>query len=247
MLLKRFPFTTLIIFLIYLNTVHSQAVYEHESNKIVTVVKYQVGNNFNYSENHYNKISIGKDDGSYGYSSEVYRTVVEFDLSDIPDGSRIDEAYLKVYLESYQSEYSIKIREFTGDVDSQTDSEIWNAINTGTTFYGNVPYNFYIELTNSDYLKKSILSSLISDKLRIGFLSNNENINGSSAKITGVTLHVEYSEKISITVTNSFDAGKFNVDDTLRSDGFISSYWYNGDIHKFENWDQNHSGEDYVF
>ena len=144
--------------------------------------------------------------------------------------------------------YTMKIREYTEDPNFQSNEEIWNTVNAGTTYYGSVRYDIYDPLPDNEDLRNAVQNALTSNRIvRIGILSNKESTNGSDAFIFEAKLHIDYSKKISVTVENSFGKGKLKVDDTQYSHGKTFTDWYEGDEHKFENWDQSYDGVNYVF
>ncbi len=246
--MQKLSLSIMLTILFFIDLSYSQSVYEQPYNNIVTIVKYKDGNNYYYGKDPSNTVSIGYEDGSLNYSNEVYRTVVEFDLSEIEYDSRIDKTYLIISMNNYETDYTMKIREYTGDVNSQSNGEIWSTVNSGTTYYGSVHYSVIDPLPDNNDLKTGVENSLGSTGiLSIGILSNNEAVNGSGAYIMNVTLHVEYSKKISVTVNNSFGKGNFKVDDIQYSNGKTFSNWYENDEHKFENWDQTYDGINHVF
>ena len=69
----------------------SQSVYEQQYNNTITIVKYKDEGSYYYDKSNGN-ISIGYEEGSWSYSKETYRTVLEFDISEIESDARIDHA-----------------------------------------------------------------------------------------------------------------------------------------------------------
>lgn len=243
---KICPVIVFLFFFIAYST--SQSVYEQSYSNKVTVVKYKYNNDY-YFEKNLGTIDVGYLDGSLNESKETYRTVLEFDLNWIDVNARIDNAYLIISMNQYiYSSYTMKIRKYMHNPDSQSEEEIWNSVNSSTTYYGSVRYDISDPLPENEDLKNAIDSVLSGDKiLRIGILSNKESSNQSHASVFEAKLHIDYSRKISVTVQNSFGKGKIKVDDTQYSHGKTFTDWYEGDEHKFENWDQSYDGVNYVF
>lgn len=247
---KTYIVNILLVFILF-GISQAQSVYEERFTNQVTIVKYKYKNYYYYDKIN-GVISIGYVDGSLGnsdFSKEVYRTVLEFNISQIEDNARIDNAYLIISMNNYENgSYTMKIRQYTGDVNTQSNEDIWNTVNTGITYYGSVRYDVLYPLSNNNDLKESVINALNDDKIvRIGVLSNEESTNRSGALILDAELHIDYSKKISVTVQNSFGKGKLKVDDTQYSNGKTFNDWYEGDEHKFENWDQTYDGVNYIY
>ncbi len=162
--------------------------------------------------------TIGRKDGSYysGSPEDIYRTEIDFDLSQIPSNAIISSANLVLSMNFNNAECKFKITQTNG---TGSYDVLWNDIANSTVFKESQPYGSY------SYDIKNLLEQSINSKhLYFGFMSQNESWNNSEATMD-VSVQVQYTVPnvyVNVTADNNFIAsdnthGKIKVNSSDKT------------------------------
>ena len=192
------------------------------------------GKNYGYYDSY--EETIGRrDDRTFRH---YYRTWYLFALDQIPLGARINSCTLYVYISSYYVDNYvdnnkakiIKLPEYYSP-----SADYWSEFdNSGTVYYVDIKYDQAFVAYSSNSLLASDVQTCVNTTsnrgLTIGILSQNEGNNNSYAHILGFYITVSYTPRISVTIQNSFNGGKLEIDGSL-TDSPCQLIWYSGDTH----------------
>jgi hypothetical protein len=125
-------------------------------------------------------------------SSFIARSYHDFDLTDFPDNTQIDE--VKVYYSTGGTGYSFKLTKLSSV--STTDlGANWASIGSGTEMDKGIAYNLGEQNFLSSKIKTEMQNLLTGDKIILGALCENETADDSYSSLL-IHLHVTYKRPL---------------------------------------------------
>jgi len=191
---------------------------------------------------------IGRADISNYYLR--FRTRLFFAFSQIPQGARVNSCTLTVTIMNYNSGSSTaKIVKMPASYG--TDTEFWSQFDNSQTIY-------FSGLQYSQMSAKPLTSSTLTTdvqgavngngSLTLGIAGLNEETDNTSASVI-ISMTINYTPKVTVTILNSFGGGQIDVDGTNRNSGWSSTspQWYSGESHTIRAYTQPSGGLTYPF
>ncbi|MGA3286918.1 MAG: T9SS type A sorting domain-containing protein [Bacteroidota bacterium] len=179
-----------------------------------------------------------------------FRTRLFFAFSQIPQGARVNSCTLTVTIMNYNSGSSTaKIVKMPASYG--TDSEFWSQFDNTQTIY-------FTGLQYSQMSAKNLTSSTLTadvqgavngnGSLTLGIAGLNEGTDNTSASVI-ISMTINYTPKVTVTIQNSFSGGQIDVDGTNRNSGWSSTspQWYSGESHTIRAYTQPSGGITYPF
>ena len=132
-----------------------------------------------------------------------------------------------------------------------TDSEFWSQFdNSQTIYFSGLQYS----LMSAKNLTSSTLTTDVqgavngNGSLTLGIAGLNEGTDNTSASVI-ISMTVNYTPKVTVTIQNSFSGGQIDVDGTNRNSGWSSTspQWYSGESHTIRAYTQPSGGITYPF
>ncbi|MGD8782242.1 MAG: FlgD immunoglobulin-like domain containing protein [Ignavibacteria bacterium] len=222
--LKSFIFSA-VLFLLMFNPSNAQTTTEKTPTLNKAIVKYKASRDAStYS---YGSGLLKSSNGQYilfysiGHMDSIftdaekeltYRTILGFNISDIPQGSTLLEAKLKIDIDRvYQVTSTAKIKDMGTSISLFDNEDEYNNIGSGSTLNSSVSTGGTLTEVTLSGLTDTFDEALYgSKKIYLGVMSNNESSHETICDISSVTLVIKYEFRqiLHIGVENNFSGGQ---------------------------------------
>jgi hypothetical protein len=203
------------------------------SNKNSIVRYINNAGNYDYTYNGMYGYYIGRADGTNGIrtasTEDVYRCQVGFYLGVLPTNAKVVNATLNISFLNYTD--GTRKASVAALSSIRSYGLGWADVGAGSTYFNDVPYGLTPVLSSVNFT--NAVKNAGSGYFYIGIKAVNEITNGTYATINIVSLTVEYTPPVSVTVQNSFGGGTVKVDGTQHNSP-TSFSWVSGSSHTLE-------------